>query len=356
MEVGVHAPGLANHYFDLAPDTPVSFGWAIGQPNTRYLWWIHPPNVVQQTLDPVVGVITGFVGKPGVFLLQQGRIAEDVSSRTSSTLAGKVADPSLVWTSPVEPGSRSGQLDLDVLGLAMSADGTEVNDLALVQDAGIVAGTETVDSPSFLPFSSGPPISRHQFQVVLSRTASTLFVLGGVDPQSQKPLTDIWMQVSGQRWSKLVIPGYAPYSLLASTFSFADRHLWILDEVVDSRGRFDFRLVRIDPFASSPNYKIVAKGPGNEASSYSMGLDRDGALLLDEASSRGTVITRITVGERPQIRVVRFEAARLARPPIVDDFGYAFLVLASDGSFSVERHSQTEGNCNGIFPFLREEP
>jgi hypothetical protein len=323
--------------------------WGIGLPG-RYLWWLNPPNTFQRTVDPILGIITTYTGKPGVFLMQSGNVGQDISSIVSNQLASKIASPSLVWTSPVEPGSRTGAFGLDLLGVAMLPDASLIDDVAVVQSGKILAGSENVDNLSLLPFSGGLPTPRSSFQTVLSRTAGAMFVLGGVAPVTQSSLTDIWMQVTGQRWAQLHLAGYSPHAILASTFSYADRHLWVLDELqFDSEQNLQIRLLRIDPFApSGATYAVVAVGQPASSTSYFLSVDHDGALLLTAVSPSGTVLTRITAEAQPHIRVVRFEAAQLVRGPIIDDFGYSFILLQSDGTFSVERHSHSEGNCDGI--------
>jgi hypothetical protein len=345
VQVGLHGSGLANHFLDLTTDTPVRWTWAIAEPLVRFFpWMINPPDPWSPTPDPEPGLILGLVGKPGVYLLQNGNAALNISAGVSAGLTGELSDSSLVWTSPIEPGVRTGQLGLGVVGVAFTSAGV-VLDTMLAQSGNLLAASEQELVPT--PFSGGPATPRNGFQAVLTRTAGALFVLGGVDPTTNQPLHDLWMQVTGQRWTRLLVSGYTPTTILAGTFSYADRRLWVLDHALDTSNIDQLRLMRIDPFASlGATAQLVLQEPAEPgASGYFLTVDHDGSVLLTVASPSGSVTSRVTVGQTPPVTAIHTEPGLLAHAPVVDDRGYSFIVKNSDRTLAIQRHTSITGSC-----------
>ncbi len=166
------------------------------------------------------------------------------------------------------------------------------------------------------------------FATVLTAYRRGLFVVGGDDPDTNKPTGQIWFSgLEANRWELLATGGYQPRHVLAATYSFASDRLYVLDDKDD-----EARLTAIDPTGGA----VAALGswprhPGWDR--HFLAVDRDGGLLVASSSStkKKHAILRIDVRKKPPaVDGVDRGKRALRMEPVIDASLYT-LVLDKDG-------------------------
>jgi hypothetical protein len=181
-------------------------------------------------------------------------------------------------------------------------------------------------------------------QLVYSSATGQAFVVGGKDTMG-KDLHDVWrlsLDAQGDGFEPLSLTGATLGTVLASTFTYADGRLWVLDQ---TRGLFGIkiaRLLRIDPESGATT--VVGAWPMLGLSDQRwLSVDRDGALLLTFSSSRlggSHTMLRVTTDEVPRLAGIARGPRALLVAPIADRAGYTLLGPATKGSktpFEVRR-------------------
>jgi hypothetical protein len=139
-------------------------------------------------------------------------------------------------------------------------------------------------------------------------------------------------------WEPVTTNGYVPGQVLAASYSYFEKKLWILDEV-NFAGHWGAkrRIVRLDPETGAAETLAVFPRLGL-FEDYWFRVDRDGSLLLFASSPKAKkhVIARLGVAQgKLQIFGVRLGQGALVAPPTVDMEGY-WLVTQSSPKFAAE--------------------
>jgi len=210
-------------------------------------------------------------------------------------------------------------------------------DTIVTANGALFSGCE-VSSSGFCaktPFAD-PPSPRKDFAAVFSRSAGGVYVVGGVNPVSGSPLSDVWFQPLPQgTWRNLSFDGEQLGRVRAATFSFRGRQLWVLDQ---KSGRT--RLLRLDPMTSTST--VFASWPSRgTATKWFLALDRDGSILVSATSPAPAIsVTARVALDRPipAITLVHVEKGELRGALLVDSHAYAFVVNGPGGTLRIRRH------------------
>jgi hypothetical protein len=243
------------------------------------------------------------------------------------------------WSSAVEPDSFARKLSARLQGVTLRADGTSIEDLAADGDGRLGLSSLTEEYSSLLSATAVeglviPP--RFSFTSVFSRAAGGVFVLGGVDASSA-PKRDAWFLPLGGSWTELALGEVRLGNVLAATYAFQDDHLWVVDEVEQASASVRTRVIRIDPAGAGAQVVFAAprRRPGLKPF---LSVDHDGSPLLALTDGARFVLARLR--KTPHglaVGRVRTERGNLVRPPIVDAFGYSFVLMGADGTLRVKR-------------------
>jgi hypothetical protein len=195
--------------------------------------------------------------------------------------------------------------------------------------------------------TSNRPSPRSDFAGVFSRAAGATFVVGGMDTAG-KPLGDIWVHpVDVDEWSPVPLKNFSLGRVLAATYSFKNRRLWILDEV-ERRGLLllkwkEARLLSVDPATGTVETVANWQRLGMFGQHW-LTVDMDGSLLITasnpERKEYRTARVRFRDGHT-SISLANVEHGMLATQPFVDEGGYGFVVL-DNGFVTTVRHSKLE--------------
>jgi hypothetical protein len=188
----------------------------------------------------------------------------------------------------------------------------------------------------------GPlPPSRAAFTADFSSVAGGAFVMGGGDANGSL-LRDAWFLPLGGSWSALSLGDVQLGRVLAATYAFGDDHLLVADEIEEptaSKDKERVRLLRIDPAGGGATvvFSVPRRRPGLTPF---LSVDRDGSALLALADDKRFVLVRLRLTPNgTALGRVRTERGVLVRAPIVDEFGYSFVITAADGTLRVKRRS-----------------
>ena len=245
------------------------------------------------------------------------------------------------WASAAEPHAFARSLSSRIQAVALRSDGTGIDDLAIDSDGTLGLSSLTEELSSLLNTSAldGPlPPPRDSFSSVFSRTAGGVFVIGGVDGDGA-PRHDAWFLPIGGSWSELALGSVQLGSVLAATYAPGDDRLWIADEVEESpaKRRKRTRLVRIDPAGGGASVVFFAPRRRPGLTPF-LSVDRDGSPLLALADDSRFALFRLRMTPNGiAVGRVRTERGKLVRAPIVDAFGYSFVLMAADGTLRVKR-------------------
>jgi hypothetical protein len=190
------------------------------------------------------------------------------------------------------------------------------------------------------------PSPREGFVGVYSRSAGGVFVVGGADSVTGTNLNEIWFSPILGAWQKFAMPNYVLGHVQAAAFSFADRHLWVLDSSPDALGITWMRLSRIAAFGSTVD--TIATWPSlGLATAWFLTIDQDGALLITSTSAAlGSSLTeRLEVsGPLNLVTEIFSDPGALVAAPVVDMNGYSYVVAGPvAGSLRVHRFASLGG-------------
>jgi hypothetical protein len=248
------------------------------------------------------------------------------------------------WTSAVEPHGRVNGLSSELLAVALRADGTGMTD-AIFDSGGALTTASSSESrfAALLAVTAvdGPtPPPRDGYASVFSRRAGGAFVIGGVDANAALQ-RDAWFLPFGGSWTAIGLGEVELGRVLAATYAFADDRLWLVDEVDEAasagKNKTRARVLRVDPSGAGASVVSFAprRRPGLTAF---LSVDRDGTPLLALASDASFALLRLRQKANGlAVGRVRTERGKLVRAPIVDDFGYSFVVAAANGNLRIKR-------------------
>ena len=219
----------------------------------------------------------------------------------------------------------------------LAADGTDIVDRIFTNGMRFTNGArltdDMVDSSQDLGMETSissdtsAPSPRTDFTAVYSRSSGRLFVVGGKEQATGELAGEIWQRGTnaGDTWLRLPSQGFTPGKVLAATYSYRDRSLWILDEVRVGHHLALGRLTRVN--AGTGEADVVKTWPRLKLfDKHWMMLDRDGSVLLFASSShtRAHWVFKLDPEEGALVGMRR-NKGMLAGRPSVDTEGYSFL-------------------------------
>ncbi len=351
---------LCNHYEDVNPIEQFESSWFV-KGLTGPIWSITvpacprcpaftPPTISHECLtcgvlgrtldsgDQYLSRILLAVGDAAngqvATLLNDGTL-QLVTDRVGPALRSSLASGA-VWVSAAESSPNIGQGTTEPAALALSTDGTQILDRVLQSPSGVFSlrdleRGEVVGAMSATaqPFGPAP---RSDFQAVYSRALGRLFLVGGNDLTTRQATHDIWwFDLDAYQWNRVALDGYAPERVLAATYSYRDRHLWVLDDYKVGAFR-RARLVRIDPATGQSEQigawpRAIWPRDGVFDKHWLM-LDSDGNVLFVASSEwvKEHAVVRIALDGSPHVDGIRLAPRALLLPPAVDSEGYTFVL------------------------------
>jgi hypothetical protein len=224
------------------------------------------------------------------------------------------------WGSNVDPNAWSSLLGPEIVAVGLDAASGELRAARLVGDTLDEVPVRT-GALVAVDGDTGPDRVRDPL-LVYSPAAGGLYALGGTRVEDEEPSADVWFHPLPGPWVR-VAKLEARDAILAATYSFSDRHLWMVVAPTDvSKG---YRLVRLSPADGTIDdvylfsYRTGAKPI--------LSVDRDGAILVAMARATETTQARFwhdASGYHAQ-RLTPL-AAKLHRAIVVDDVDYARIV------------------------------
>lgn len=294
--------------------------------------------------------------------LQGSQLSQDCGGDSMTTGLASALRTVPHWLSAVEPDARIGALGSDVMAVALSARHRSIVDAALVSNDTLISTAElpplqaaapstqsasvasvqasTVASADDIVGGGLLPSDRDGWLPIFSRAAEGVFLVGSTP-------SELWFKQLGasHSWTALnanVLP--AGGTVLAATYSFRDKHIWMLHQAPDDAA---VCLMQFDPWDSSPTGVTRRKlGCWNYSGlDVYLTVDREGDVLVTTSGDLGagpvTATARIDFDaqQEPYISGTTVNPGILAYPPIVSRRSYAFVV--QDGT-SFTTHRQTE--------------
>ena len=287
-------------------------------------------------------------------------------------LVERLGDASLVWASAIEPATHLGAGESFPLAVALSADGSSIEETVTTDGQRLQAGGDRTTCPALpdaafcsecpggycfpgrervcceMPCTDAKecptvycdPVravcaprraqgSPHAtgFVPVLTRMRRGVLVVGGETLDSGVATGEVWFSpLDEPQWS-LVPTSFKPEKVLAATYSYASDELYVLDETSSGLAR-----LWAHPMAGRES-RLLGSWPRHAAwDVHWLVVDRDGALLLASAGRHkheakhaiARVDTRVDGG--PVVVGVSRGEGRLVLPPLVDAFGYTLVV------------------------------
>lgn len=213
-------------------------------------------------LCPLIPDVPNWVIDPlGRVYAQGGATRVELTSRTTPAVAAALADPTRRWISVAEPAVSLPRTPL--LFAALSPDLTAASLVVRGSAAGLLApararlgGGEEITPGLAMLSDDGNPVplyapaslaTRTGVGVVLSATERAVFWVGGVTPQGELPGDLHRLDVTSGHVVRREVYGVAPRRVLAATYRFQDRSLYVVDEVRVGKIVKLARILRIDP-------------------------------------------------------------------------------------------------------------
>ncbi len=176
------------------------------------------------------------------------------------------------------------------------------------------------------------------FVAVPSRARRGVFVVGGRNPSTNQPTGEVWFSsIDGGDWSRVSSPGYAMGNVLAATYSYTTRKLYVLDEPAAGQARLA-ELAVDGGRGGAHTIAVVAR----DASWNKIYLvpDLDGGLLIASSSAKKKkhVIARLNVNvSPPKLEALEVGNREFIVPPVVDGSGYTLLLRKDQGNDKIRR-------------------
>ena len=322
--VGYHGDQLANRFFGLRPDETYSWHY--------YGTGLYRRILLRKTLpDPWEGSLvrqSRYIvadGSGHLGMLRDDGTALAISSDGAAELASNafrdlVFDSGVGWASAVEPSPALGVVDARVEGVVLKADGSDALDVVVRDGATLKVGQET-GFPAFVFRASVTerPAPRSGHLAFYSSVAGGVFVLGGVDA-GERPLGELWFRGIANDWRRIRGSRYEPEEIVAGTFAYGDKRLYVTDVVGG-----EVRLVRVD-LATSTSEEIARCPYVNQAGTTRyLVVDRDGGVLVVRTNASTTSIGKlVSDGTKWVLSGIDTEPAIVAAP-VVDERGYSLL-------------------------------
>jgi hypothetical protein len=361
VTVGSHGDQLANHYFDLRPDSLFTTNFVgLGNWHLIMLWRTLPDPATDEQIQETRFLVSDPSGSQLGVLQNDGTSAQIPSDGLGAILSPKLtptlAATSTVWASAVEPSPNTGMVDSRVEAVALSSDGTTMLAVAL-SDNGVLRIGDEVGFPEFVTrtTASHPP-ARTGPLAFFSSAAGGVFMLGGVDPTGAGFMHDMWFRQMHNDWRPVPAFGYAPDRILAATFSFADRRLYVLDHTVDGSVdtahlvRIDFRTGLVESLGSCPR--------GTTYTTQFLTLDIDGSVLLTSTSATASAIGHLAVDCNGKAYLSQIDSTEggLAVAPVVDPNGYSLVTTTATGGYITTRTKTLQYGSPGKIPLANMFP
>lgn len=406
VDYGAHGPQLANAYFPIKPSQG-NIGWCpIPSPfdfssartavsanvglspmltQSSLLWRdtgtkrridlrsVADTELIVSTTSRSPNIFAALQDVGAAIALQGSQLSQNCGgdSMTSGLATALRTVPH--WISAVEPDARIGALSSDLMAVALSARHRSIVDAALVSNDSLISTTEL--PPLQAASRSNEGSSSASLQQVAISTADEI-VGGGVLPSDRDgwiPIfsraaegvflvgsspSELWFKRLGASysWTQLnanVLP--AAGTVLAATYSFRDKHLWMLHQAPSDAA---ICLMRLDPFDTSPNGATRNKlGCWNYSGvDVYLTVDREGDVLVTTSGDLGagplTATARIgfDAQQEPYISATAVNPGILAYPPIVSRRSYAF-VVQSGTSFTIQRQAELASASSPLSSF-----
>jgi hypothetical protein len=409
QHVGIHGAGLANFYLDLRPDEAYQMRFAgVGEPKHIFIWRTLPdPSPWGERIRAHPGILV--TQQPSLaaarfYVLEENGAPRELEGRFSAALTRTLMREDVVWAGAVEPSSApSNGVDRRAQAIALSADGTRVLDLAVDRRGRLLASSDVgirLDTP---PSSIGPP-ARSEFVSVFSKAAGGVFVLGKQNNQEKRtgrvdfPHPDLGQDVTpsptarctharsgvgdcngGRRgargeqnykqkesyrpegqtagvwlfrpemgWSSFLIPNVQLGNILAATYSYIDRSLWIIDAGGNALKADMARLIKVDPWVGTS--RILGIWPlASMESRYGLSLGQGKTVMLWEQSYPGgqSTLRELQVDDTGELVTATCgdpELSALVQPPILEEDGFD-LVLRGTTKGEVHVIVRSKLNC-----------
>jgi len=249
-----------------------------------------------------------------------------------------------VWASLVEPERVRGSLNHSIVALALAPDGAAVTDAA-VETEGVLSLATYGSLAPYFPSAPGP-FPTVDFAPVFSAVAGGVFVVGGRDLQTQSNVQTIHFWPLGGEWSRIQISNYAVDNVLAATYSFRDRRLWVADWQW-ANGDREFRIVRIDP--AHRTRQMVARGIYHDTTPL-LTIDTNGDVLAFVARANSYDALRFAIDDQQAVSIKRLapEGVVLKRTPVASESGLVFVAAAPNNRLEILRRTTLpQVCCNG---------
>lgn len=329
---------IPSPYFDPPVIGPI--GWGPGR-------LVIMPRTVSYTLDnnDLPGdsriLVASTTGTSVVAALQDDGSAISAENIGGTNCGGNSVDgvlhtslftSTVSWFGPVEPSNAIVGLSSDAL--ALSLDGSRVAATAQTIN-GVLSAGSPVPNPA-----GDPPVPRGEYAAVYSRWAGGVFVAGGQALSDSSVLHDVWFGTPAGTWTDVTphatwgtsCPSCGPVREIgvvdAITYSFADNHVWLIDEF-PAKPFTTVRLLRASPRGAIDQVATWVRA--GQAKSYFLAVDRDGSVLVAVAKSKGQgfAVVRVEVdatGTAQATASYSDPSDTLLARPFVSPVAYAFLI------------------------------
>ncbi len=305
-----------------------------------------------------------------VIALQGSQLSQNCGGDSITTSLATSLRTAPHWLSSVEPDARIGGLSSGVMAVALShrhrtivdaalaANDTLIStiDLSSVAQVGSIASLSSngsaVSSADEIVGGGVLPSDRDGWIPIFSRAAEGIFLMGSSP-------SELWFKQlgAGHTWTQLnanILPSAG--TILAATYSFRDRHLWMLHQGPNDAA---VCLYALDPWDDSPDGTSRSKvGCWNYSGvDVYLTVDRQGDVLVTASGDLGagpvTGTARIGFDAQlqPYISATAVTSGVLAYPPIVSRRSYAFVTRAGAAGFSIERRADLTPTTSPLSTF-----
>ncbi len=333
---------LANRYVELDPERVSHAQWTrpLQHALPLFLWRVlpDPPSQWRYGADPslprgAAELIVPFAGEHGteLGLLSLSGEAQLISDRIGAHLLAELRSNELVWASPAEPHRAFGGSSAP-LAVGLDAHGRAIVDTVLDDADGYLYGE--LDRGVVAPAREST--RREGLRAVYSRQLGELYLVGGRDDAGEERGDIAAYHLESDTWRTLA-PRDALGTVLAATYSFTDRSLYVLDQP----NRFAVRLLRVH--ALSGETEKLAEWQPLPFEQTSLSTDVDGRVLFLLSSEDEHALFRIGLKEGAWVAEELLQGRGDAvHPVVVDEDGYVVYVRAR--TLSGTRYASLVGN------------